>query len=130
MSKLWPKYENWSKLENRTGLYRYMSNMYRYMLAKNDHNTNCTGTSSKFTTTSHSGMPRMLLFSHFSMFLIPNSTLYFIYTSRPLHMSLVNSFLLNSSFNTYLMHSIELKHGLDSFLIQGLGFYSTQLQEI
>ena len=99
MSKLWPKYKNLSKLENRTGLYRYMSNMYRYMLAKNDQNTMCTGTSSKCTGTSHPRMPRMCLFSHFSIFLIPNSTIYFIYTSRPLHRSLVNSFLFNSSFN-------------------------------
>ena len=107
--KLWPKYENWSKLENRTGVYRYMSNMYRYMLAKNDQNTKCTGTCSKCTGTNHPGMPRMCLFSPFSIFLIPNSTLYFIYTSRPLHMSLVNSFLLNSSFNTYLLSTIYPK---------------------
>ena len=47
MNKLWPKYKNWSKLENRTGLYRYMSNLYRYKLAKNDQNRNITGTSPK-----------------------------------------------------------------------------------
>ena len=46
MSKLWPKYKNWSKLENQNRLYRYNSNMYRYKLAKNDQNEKCTGTSS------------------------------------------------------------------------------------
>ena len=72
MSKLWPKYENWSKLENQNRLYRYKSNLYRYKLAKNDQNRSCTGTSSNCTGTSHSGMPRMCVFSHFSILLIPN----------------------------------------------------------
>ena len=39
---------------------------------------------------------------HFSIFLIPNSTLYFKHTSKPFHISLVTSIILNSSFNTYL----------------------------
>ena len=130
MSKLWLNYENWSKLENQNRLYRYKSNLYRYKLVKNDQNRSCTGTSSNCTGTSHSGMPRMCVFSHFSIFLIPKSILYFKHTSKSFHMSLVISFLLNSSFNTYLVHSIELKHGLYSSLIQSLGFYLTQLQEI
>ena len=33
MSKLWLQYENWSKLENRAWVYRYMSNMYQYMFS-------------------------------------------------------------------------------------------------
>ena len=65
MSKLWPKYENWLKLENRTRLYRYMSNLYRYKLAKNDQNRNCTGTSSTCTGTSLRKVPRMCVFPIF-----------------------------------------------------------------
>ena len=72
MSKLWPKYKNWSKLENQNRLYRYKSNLYRYKLVKNDQNRSCTGTNSNCTGTSHSGMPRMCVFSHFSILLIPN----------------------------------------------------------
>ena len=78
MSKLWPKYENWSKLENRIGLYRYMSNMYRYKLAKNDQKRNCTGTSSKCTGTSLRKVPRMCVFHPFLHILIPNQ----LYTSN------------------------------------------------
>ena len=47
-------------------------NLYQYKLAKNDQNRSCTGTSSNCTGTSHSGMPRMCVFSHFSILLIPN----------------------------------------------------------
>ena len=46
MSKLWPKYENWSKQENQNRFYRYKSNLYRYKLVKNDQNRSCTGTNS------------------------------------------------------------------------------------
>ena len=130
MSKLWPNYKNWSEQENQNKVYRYTSKVYRYTLAKNDQNRKCTGTLSKCTGTSHPKCPKMCVFPHFSIFLIPKSILYFKHTSKSFHMSLVISFLLNSSFNTYLMHSIELKHGLYSSLIQSLGFYSTQLQEI
>ena len=72
MSKLWPKYENWSKQENQNRLYQYKSNLYRYKLVKNDQNRSCTGTNSNCTGTSHSGMPRMCVFSHFSILLISN----------------------------------------------------------
>ena len=99
MSKLWPKYENWSKLENRTGLYRYMSNMYRYMLAKNDQNTMCTGTSSNCTDTSLRKVPRMVFSTLFSICLIPNSTLHFKNTSKPFQIHFGISFLFNSSLN-------------------------------
>ena len=34
MSKLWPKYENWSKQENHNRVYQYTPNVYRYTLAK------------------------------------------------------------------------------------------------
>ena len=32
MSKLWTKYENWSKLGKQNRVYRYTPNMYQYML--------------------------------------------------------------------------------------------------
>ena len=99
MSNLWPKYENWSKQENQNRLYRYKSNLYRYKLVKNDQNRNCTGKSSNCTGTSHSEMPRMCVFSHFSIFLIPKSILYFKHTSKQFQIHLGISFLLNSSLN-------------------------------
>ena len=94
------------------------------------HNTTCTGTSLIGTGTAPRILPRMWVFLPFFHMLIPKSTQYSIYTSKPLQNHLVISILLKSSFNTYLMHSIELKHVFYSSLIQGLGFYSTQLQEI
>ena len=63
MSKLWLKYEYWSK---QSRVYRYMSDLYRYMLAKNDQNPNCTGTCSGCTGTCHRKLPIMCIFSHFS----------------------------------------------------------------
>ena len=65
MSKLWPKYENWSKQENQNRLYQYKSNMYRYKLVKNDQNQSCTGTSSTCTGTSLRKVPRMCVFPIF-----------------------------------------------------------------
>ena len=65
MSKLWPKYKNWSKQENQNRLYRYKSNMYRYKLVKNDQNRSCTGTSSTCTGTSLRKVPRMCVFPIF-----------------------------------------------------------------
>ena len=101
MRKLWPKYENWSKQENQNRLYRYMSNMYRYKLAKNDQNQHCTGTSSNFTGTFTRKCPKMCVFSHFSMLLTPNH----FYTS--------NTHQNNSKFTLEsLFYSIHL-----SFLI-------------
>ena len=74
--------------------------------------------------------PEFVISPIFHALFHPKPNLYFKHTSKSFHMSLVISFLLNSSFNTYLMHSIKLKHGLYSPLIPSLGFYSTQLQEI
>ena len=99
MSKLWPKYENWSKQENQNRLYRYKSNMYRYKLVKTDQNRNCTGTSSNCTGTSLRKVPRMCVFTHFSIVLIPKSILHFKHTLRPLQNHLGIYFLSNSSFN-------------------------------
>ena len=106
MIKLWPKYENWLKLENRTGVYRYMSNMYRYMLAKNDQNLTCTGTCSRCTGTCHRKMPRMCVFVLFFHIFDTLSTLYSIYTSKPFQIHPITSILLNSSFNTSLISKI------------------------
>ena len=33
MSKLWPKYKNWSKLGKQNRVYRYTLNVYQYTLA-------------------------------------------------------------------------------------------------
>ena len=93
-------------------------------------NTTCTGTALTYIGTGSRNLPRMWVFLPFFHMLIPKSTQYSIYTSIPLQNHLVISILLKSSFNTYLIHSIELKHVFYSSLMQGLGFYSTQLQEI
>ena len=66
------KIQKLSKQENQNRLYRYKSNFYRYKLVKNDQNRSCTGRNSSCTGTSLSGMPRMCVFSHFSILLIPN----------------------------------------------------------
>ena len=42
MRKLWPKYENWSKLGTEQQVYRYNPKLYRYNLAKNDQKRKCT----------------------------------------------------------------------------------------
>ena len=102
MSKLWIKYENWSKLGTEHQVYWYTPNMYRYMLAQNDQNLTCTGTCSRCTSTCHRKLPRLCVFVPFFHILLPNSTLYFIHTSKPFQIHLVTSIILNSSFNTYL----------------------------
>ena len=79
------------------------SNMYRYKLAKNDQNRNCTDTSSKCTGTIHPKMPRMGIFSHFSCTLIHGSLLYFLHTSKSIQIHFVISFLFKSSSNFYLL---------------------------
>ena len=127
MRKLWPKYENWSKLGTEHHMYRYTPNMYRYMLAQNDQNLTCTDTCSRCTGTCHRKMPRMCVFLPFFHIFPPNSTLYFIHTSKPFHIPLITSIILKSSFNTPLMNSIELKHAFYSSLIQSLGLNSTLL---
>ena len=118
MSKLWLNYENWSKQENQNRLYRYKSNMYRYKLVKNDHNRNCTGTSSTCTGTSStctgtsstctgtSSTPKSsqnVCFSPISPYFDTQSTLPFKHTSKPFQISFGISFLFNSSFISYLL---------------------------
>ena len=108
MRKLWPKYKNWSKLENRTGLYRYMSNLYRYKLAKNDQNRNCTGTSLNCTYTIHPKMPRMVFSPIFSCLIIHGSLLHFLHTSKSFQIHFVISFLFKSSSNSYLLSNLSM----------------------
>ena len=102
MSKLWPKYENWSKQENHNRLYRYKSNLYRYKLVKNDQNRSCTGTSSNCTGTSLRKVPRMCVFSPIFPCFDIQSTLHFKHTSKPFQIHLGIYFLFNSSLNGYL----------------------------
>ena len=98
MSKLWPKYENWSEQENQNMVW-YTPYVYRYTLAKNDHNTKCTGTCSKCTGTHHRKLPRMCVFHPFFPYFDTQSTLHFKHTSRPLQNHLGIYFLFNSPFN-------------------------------
>ena len=66
----------------------------------------CTGTHSRCTGTHDPKMSRMCVFSLFSIFLIPTSTLYSINTSKPFQIHPITSILLNSSFNTSLISKI------------------------
>ena len=116
MSKLWLKYQNWSKLGTEQQLYRYIPKLYRYNLAKNDQKRKCTGTTSTCTGTSHPKCPKMCVFSHFSILLILKSILYFINTSRPLQIHLMISFLLNLSFN-HILHQNPSRFSLKTTLI-------------
>ena len=62
----------------------------------------CTGTGPKVYQYRSPKMPRMCVFLPFFHMLIPKSTQYSIYTSRPLQIHLIISIFLNSSFITYL----------------------------
>ena len=117
MSKLWPKYENWSKQENQNRLYRYKSNLYRYKLVKNDQNRSCTGTNSNCTGTFTRKCPKMCVFSHFSILLILKSILHFKHTSKPFPIHLGISFILKSSFNFISFFQIHIKIPSKTILI-------------
>ena len=117
MSKLWSKYENWSKQENQNRLYRYKSNLYRYKLAKNDQNRSCTGTSSTCTGTSLRKVPRMCVFPHFSCTFIHGSLLHFLHTSKSFQIRLGISFLFNSSLNYISFFKIHIKNPSKTILI-------------
>ena len=126
MSTLWPKYENWSKLGKQNRVYRYTLNVYRYTWPL----VGCTGTLLFMYRYTFRNLPRLCIFSLFSILLIPNSILYFIYTSKPFHIHFVTSFLFNSSFNTYLYFKIyhELlsnnsNMGYDPYTNQIQGFF-------
>ena len=95
MSKLWSKYENWSKLGKQNRVYRYRSNVYRYTLVQNDQNPKCTGTGSRCTGTGHLKMPRMCVFVTFFHILILKSTLHFKHTSKPFQIHFVIYFYSN-----------------------------------
>ena len=103
MSKLWPKYENWSKLGTEQQVYRYTLKVYRYTLAKNDQKRKCTGTLSKCTGTTHPKCPKMCVFSHFSICFNPNQ-LYTPYTPQN-HFK----FILRSLFYS-IYQSIHILH--------------------
>ena len=129
MRKLWPKYENWSELGTEQQVYRYTPKVYRYTLAKNDQNPKCTGTCSRCTGTCHPKVPRMCVFVTFFHILILKSTIHFKHTSKPFHISLVTSFLLNSSFKTYhssksIMNFFQnlSNMGYNPYTIQSQGF--------
>ena len=116
MSKLWPKYENWSKLGTEHQVYRYTPKVYRYTLAKNDQNPKCTGTLwPKMTRTQSVPVqvqsvpvqvsekcPECVFSPIFHALFHPKPNLYFIYTSKSFQIHLVSSIILKSSFNGYL----------------------------
>ena len=62
----------------------------------------CTDTALTCTGTGARIFPRMLAFLHFFHILLPKSSQYSIYTSKPLLIHLVISIILNSSFNNCL----------------------------
>ena len=77
------------------------------MLVKTEkHNTTCTGTALTCTGTAPRILLIMCVFLPFFHMLIPKSTQYSIYTSKPLQIHLEISILLNSSFITYLSSKI------------------------
>ena len=101
MRNLLLKYENWLKEETEHHMYRYTPDLYRYMLAQNDKNLTCSSTCSRCTGTCHQKIPKMCFFLPFFHIFLPNSTLYFIHTSKPLQFILKSLFLFKLSFITY-----------------------------
>ena len=67
-----------------------------------DQNTCGTGTTLFGISTKPRKCPEMVVFLPFFHTFPPKSTQYSIHTSKPLHIHLVTSILLKSSFNTYL----------------------------
>ena len=67
----------------------------RRLVKTEKQNATCTGTGAQI-------FPIMWVFLHFFHIFSPKSTQYSIYSSKPLHIHLEVSIILNSSFNTYL----------------------------
>ena len=74
----------------------------RTLVKTEKQNTSGTGTALIGTGTAPRILPRIWVFLPFFHMLIPKSTQYSIYTSKPLQIHLEISILLKSSFNTYL----------------------------
>ena len=87
-------------------LYRYRFKVYRYRSPK---------------------MPRMFVFLPFFHMLIPKSTQYSMYTSKPLQIHLIISFLLKLSFNTHLSSKL-FKNYSQNKSIMGHNPYINQIQ--
>ena len=89
--------------------------------------TGCTGTPLKCTgthwvmegcTVTHDPkMPRMCVFSHFSIFLILKSTLHFKHTSKPFPIHFGISFLFNPSLNYISFFKIHITNPSKTILI-------------
>ena len=67
-----------------------------------DQNHYGTGTTLFGTGTKPRKCPEIVVFLPFFHIFLPKPTQYSIYTSKPLHIHLITSILLKSSFNTYL----------------------------
>ena len=90
-------------------------------------NTIGTGTSLIGTDTAPRNLPRMWVFLLFFHILLPKSTQYFIYTSKPLQIHLVIFFLLKSSFITYLSSKLFMNYS-QNHSNMGHNPYTTQTQ--
>ena len=121
MSKLRPKYENWSKLGTEQQVYRYTTKVYRYTLAKNDQKRKCTGTLSKCTGTSHPKCLKMCVFSN--QFYTSNTHLiHFQFTLESLFYSIPLPILIFTSkiYHGLLSHNSNM--GYDPYTNQIQGF--------
>ena len=90
---------NWESRTECTGTPLTCTGTHSVLEGCTGTHSRCTGTHSRCTGTHYPKMPRMCIFSPFSICLIPNSTQYFIYTSKPFQIHLEISFLFNSSLN-------------------------------
>ena len=77
----------------------------------------CTGTHSRCIGSRDPKMSRMCIFSLFSIFLIPNSSLYFIYTSRPLQSHLEISIFTQFIFQYFSFFQKHIKNPSKTILI-------------
>ena len=99
----------------------------RTLVKTEKHNTTCTGIALTYTGTTPRILPRMWVFLHFFHRLLPKSTQYSIYTSKPLQIHLEISILLNSSFITYLSSKLFMNYSQNKS-IMGHNPYINQIQ--
>ena len=124
MRKLWQKYQNWLKLGKQNRVYRYTPNVYRYTFG--------SGRVYRYTFKVYRYMSpenaQNVCFSHIFPYFSTPSTLHFKHTSKPFHISLITSLLLNSSFIAYLISKIHHEL-LSTHSNMGNNPYINQIQE-
>ena len=99
----------------------------RMLIKTEKQNSTCTGTALTCTGTAPRILPRMWVFLPFFHRLLPKSTQYSIYTSKPLQIHLEISILLNSSFITYLSSKLFMNYSQNKS-IMGHNPYINQIQ--